>query len=48
MSASDPTSAIFVTDTDEQIATKIKKFAFSGGCADKKEHRERGKNRQYH
>ncbi|BDA48227.1 Tryptophan-tRNA ligase, cytoplasmic [Coccomyxa sp. Obi] len=44
MSASDPTSAIFVTDTDKQIATKINKFAFSGGCADTKEHREKGAN----
>ena len=42
MSASDPTSAIFVTDTDKQIKTKINKYAFSGGCATVEEHREKG------
>ncbi|BDA50785.1 Tryptophan-tRNA ligase, cytoplasmic [Coccomyxa sp. Obi] len=44
MSASDPTSAIFVTDTDKQIKTKINKYAFSGGCATIEEHREKGAN----
>lgn len=43
MSASDPNSAIFVTDTAKQIKTKINKFAFSGGRATVEEHRERGK-----
>lgn len=42
MSASDPTSAIFVTDTAKQIKTKINKHAFSGGCATVEEHREKG------
>ena len=31
MSASDPTSAIFVTDSAKQIKDKINKYAFSGG-----------------
>ena len=31
MSASDPNSAIFVTDTPKQIKDKINKHAFSGG-----------------
>ncbi|CAI4212948.1 unnamed protein product [Parascedosporium putredinis] len=31
MSASNPNSAIFMTDTPKQIKTKINKFAFSGG-----------------
>ncbi|KAK9907769.1 hypothetical protein WJX75_009683 [Coccomyxa subellipsoidea] len=44
MSASDPTSAIFVTDTAKQIKTKINKHAFSGGCATVEEHREKGAN----
>lgn len=42
MSASDPNSAIFVTDTKEEIATKIKDHAFSGGGATLKEHRAKG------
>ena len=31
MSASDPNSAIFVTDTPNQIKDKINRHAFSGG-----------------
>ena len=31
MSASDPNSAIFVTDTPKQIKNKVNKHAFSGG-----------------
>jgi tryptophanyl-tRNA synthetase len=31
MSSSDPTSAIFLTDTPAQIKSKINKYAFSGG-----------------
>jgi len=31
MSASDPNSAIFLTDTPQQISHKINKYAFSGG-----------------
>lgn len=42
MSASDPNSSIFLTDTDEQIATKIKKYAFSGGKDTVDEHRKTG------
>lgn len=42
MSASDPNSAIFVTDTAKQIKTKINKYAFSGGCATVEEHRKKG------
>ena len=42
MSASDPTSAIFVTDTPKQIKTKINKHAFSGGRDTEAEHREKG------
>ena len=44
MSASDPNSAIFVTDTAKQIKTKINKFAFSGGRATVDEHREKGED----
>jgi tryptophanyl-tRNA synthetase len=42
MSSSDPTSAIFLTDTPEQIETKIQLYAFSGGRATLREHRDRG------
>lgn len=42
MSSSDPNSAIFMTDTYEQINSKILKYAFSGGRATMKEHRELG------
>jgi tryptophanyl-tRNA synthetase len=42
MGASDPNSAVFVTDTPAQIAEKIRKHAFSGGRADAKQHRELG------
>jgi tryptophanyl-tRNA synthetase len=38
MSTSEPNSAIFLTDTPEQIKDKINKHAFSGGGATKKEH----------
>lgn len=44
MSASDPNSAIFLTDTAENIKNKINKFAFSGGGATLKEHKEKGAN----
>lgn len=40
MSASDPNSAIFVTDTANQIKKKVNKFAFSGGRTTVEEHRE--------
>jgi len=42
MSASDTSSAIFLTDSPEEISTKIHKYAFSGGRATAKEQRERG------
>ncbi|PGH19524.1 tryptophan-tRNA ligase [Polytolypa hystricis UAMH7299] len=42
MSASDPTTAIFMTDTPNQIKTKINKYAFSGGRTTVEEHRELG------
>ncbi|XP_022325682.2 tryptophan--tRNA ligase, cytoplasmic-like [Crassostrea virginica] len=42
MSASDPNSSIFVTDTDQQIKEKINKYAFSGGGATVEEHKAKG------
>lgn len=42
MSASDPTSAIYVTDSPKQINDKINKYAFSGGKETLEEHREKG------
>ena len=42
MSASDPTSAIYVTDSPKEIKTKINKYAFSGGRETLEEHREKG------
>ena len=42
MSASDPTSAIYVTDTPKQIKDKVNKYAFSGGRETLEEHRELG------
>ena len=44
MSASDPTSAIFMSDTPKQIKDKINKHAFSGGRETLEEHREKGGN----
>ncbi|XP_062575355.1 tryptophan--tRNA ligase, cytoplasmic-like [Saccostrea cucullata] len=44
MSASDPNSSIFVTDTDEEIKDKINKYAFSGGGATVEEHKTKGGN----
>lgn len=44
MSASDDTSAIFVTDTPKQIQKKINKYAFSGGKVTLEEHRKYGGN----
>lgn len=44
MSASDPNSAIYLTDTYEEIRTKIIKHAFSGGADDEKSHRLNGAN----
>ncbi|KXJ13302.1 tryptophan--tRNA ligase, cytoplasmic [Exaiptasia diaphana] len=42
MSASDPNSSIFLTDTPNQIKKKINKYAFSGGRDTVEEHRELG------
>ncbi|MEW5299662.1 MAG: hypothetical protein WDW36_002655 [Sanguina aurantia] len=44
MSASDVTSAIFVSDTPAQIKTKINKYAFSGGGATLEDQRAKGAN----
>ncbi|KJZ79012.1 Tryptophan--tRNA ligase [Hirsutella minnesotensis 3608] len=44
MSASDDTSAIFLSDSAKQIKTKINKYAFSGGRETLEEHREKGGN----
>ncbi|KAK3094144.1 hypothetical protein FSP39_024707 [Pinctada imbricata] len=44
MSASDPTSSIFLTDSDDEIKTKINKYAYSGGGATEEEHRAKGGN----
>lgn len=44
MSASNQTSAVFVSDTPKQIKTKINKYAFSGGQSTVEEHREKGAN----
>lgn len=44
MSASDETSAIYLTDTPAQIKNKINKYAFSGGGDTIEEHRARGGN----
>jgi len=44
MSSSKPGDAIFTTDTAEEIAMKVKKYAFSGGQPTIQEHREKGGN----
>lgn len=44
MSASDPTSSIFLTDSLKEIKTKINKYAFSGGRDTKEEHEKYGGN----
>ncbi|CAM6096514.1 unnamed protein product [Calypogeia fissa] len=44
MSASDKTTAIYVTDFPKEISTKIMKYAFSGGGATKEEHEKNGAN----
>eukprot|EP01098_Paradermamoeba_levis_P016693 TRINITY_DN916_c0_g1_i4.p1 TRINITY_DN916_c0_g1~~TRINITY_DN916_c0_g1_i4.p1 ORF type:complete len:425 (-),score=113.76 TRINITY_DN916_c0_g1_i4:132-1343(-) len=44
MSASEPNSAIFLTDTPEVIRHKVKHYAFSGGRDVAEEQRERGAN----
>uniref|UniRef100_A0A1B6DZQ3 Tryptophan--tRNA ligase, cytoplasmic n=1 Tax=Clastoptera arizonana TaxID=38151 RepID=A0A1B6DZQ3_9HEMI len=42
MSASDDSSAIFLTDTPKQVKNKVNKHAFSGGQATVEEHRAKG------
>ncbi|KAF4123495.1 tryptophanyl-tRNA synthetase [Geosmithia morbida] len=42
MSASDATSAVFLSDSAKQVKTKINKYAFSGGKETVEEHREKG------
>jgi len=44
MSASDPNSSIYMSDTINQIANKIKRYAFSGGQETMEEHRRLGGN----
>jgi tryptophanyl-tRNA synthetase len=44
MSASDPSSAIYVTDTPKQIKDKVNKYAFSGGQLTVEDHRRLGGN----
>lgn len=44
MSSSDPSSAIFLTDTAAQIKNKINKYAFSGGQDTEALQREKGAN----
>uniref|UniRef100_A0A0C9RRN8 Tryptophan--tRNA ligase, cytoplasmic n=1 Tax=Fopius arisanus TaxID=64838 RepID=A0A0C9RRN8_9HYME len=44
MSASDVNSAIFLTDSPEQIKKKVNKYAFSGGHSTVEEHRRLGGN----
>jgi len=44
MSSSDPNSFIGLTDSQEEIKTKINKYAFSGGQATLEEHRKLGGN----
>jgi tryptophanyl-tRNA synthetase len=44
MSASNPNSAIYVTDTPKQIKLKVNKYAFSGGRDTAEEQRQFGAN----
>ena len=44
MSASNEQTAIYTTDSKENVEFKIKKYAFSGGRETIKEHREKGGN----
>lgn len=44
MSSSDPFSYIALTDTPEDVAKKIMKYAFSGGANSVEEHRRKGGN----
>jgi hypothetical protein len=42
MSASVPTSSIFVSDSVKEITTKVNRYAFSGGGQTKEEHQAKG------
>lgn len=44
MSSSDESSFIAMTDSEKEVENKIKKYAFSGGQANIKEHKEKGGN----
>jgi len=44
MSSSDPMSFIALTDSPEEAARKVKKYAFSGGQPTLEEHRKKGGN----
>lgn len=44
MSASDPNSAIYMTDTPNQIKNKINRHGFSGGGDTEELHRQNGGN----
>jgi tryptophanyl-tRNA synthetase len=44
MSASDPNSSIYLTDSAKQIKDKINKYAFSGGGQTIEEHKAKGGN----
>lgn len=44
MSSSKKESAIFLTDSREEVKRKVMKYAFSGGAGSLKEHREKGGN----
>ena len=44
MSASEAQTAIYTTDSEDEVKTKIMKYAFSGGKDTVKEHREKGGN----
>lgn len=42
MSSSDSNSAVFLTDSPQEIEKKIKRYAFSGGCETEEEQRVKG------
>tara|TARA_Y100000310_G_scaffold157518_1_gene156893 strand:- start:1080 stop:2183 length:1104 start_codon:yes stop_codon:yes gene_type:complete len=44
MSSSNPNSYIGLTDTEKEVETKIKKYAFSGGQKSLEEHKKKGGN----
>jgi len=44
MSGSLVTSSIYMTDSTQQVADKVKKYAFSGGLETKEEHQRLGSN----